>query len=1010
MNLRTPPAPAVKTRAELESELAQDALRRGEDLLAQGDAAAALRWLDRAQRIAGDDATVALARGRALLALGDPAAEAALQHVAAQHDVREVWLGLALARTRTADWPGAAEALGMALSGHALPPGESLFGAAGRIAQAAGAAGWCGLSGDGSLVLRPAVAGAELEIRADGRRLRGGRAPDNAAEITVTTQGRALVGSPIQCARIRKVEGFVAVRDGGLEGWAWLPGDPDRDPPVAIVSLNGGGRLDVVASDVSMRVLRPLTLPRRFSVPAAALAAMPGPLRVTGPDGRDLTGSPLDPGQEIRAAAAAAAAVAQVLPVLGRRPRQDVPWLPMPASLPAAPANAQREPRRAVAVVVPVYRGLDLTMACLRAVFATTPKGTEVIVIDDASPEPALRDAVAALAEAGRVRLIRHRRNLGFPAAANAGLRAAAALAGGPDVLLLNSDTLPAPGWLARLRAVAHGAADIGTACPLSNDASILSYPDPVKPAKPPPPGELAQIGKRAGKALGDTCVDLPTAVGFCMYIRRECLLETGLLREDVFAQGYGEENDFCLRASRLGWRHVAVPGAYVAHTGGASFGAAGEQLRGRNIEVLERLHPGYGALIADFVRRDPLAAARRALDIARWTAQPRAPGGSAILITHDGGGGVERAIRARCAALAAEGLEPIVLRPVLDMDGTAERRYKPGLVRVDGAQKGEFPNLTFALPEDFAAFTALLAQAAPRCVELHHLLGHHPCVADLDLTLGVKLDVHVHDYSSICLQTNLIGTARRYCGEPDVAGCNACVAGIGAVLEEDIDASALRRRSAAQMARARRVVTPSNDAARRLRRYFPALQAQVEPHETDAALPPLAAMGGPPRRVGIVGGIGLAKGYDVLLACAEDAEARNLALSFTVIGHSEDDDRLLATGRVFLTGPYAERDAVALIREQKLGLAWLPSICPETWCYTLGEAMRAGLGVAVFDIGAQAERIRRTGRGWILPLGLPASAINNALLALQSVTGDVRAPAASDDVLSNLRSLPARS
>ena len=43
--------------------------------------------------------------------------------------------------------------------------------------------------------------------------------------------------------------------------------------------------------------------------------------------------------------------------------------------------------------------------------------------------------------------------------------------------------------------------------------------------------------------------VGIPTAVGFCMYIRRECLKEVGEFRAEVFGKGYGEENDFCLRA-----------------------------------------------------------------------------------------------------------------------------------------------------------------------------------------------------------------------------------------------------------------------------------------------------------------------------------------------------------------------------------------------------------------------------------------------------------------------------
>jgi glycosyltransferase involved in cell wall biosynthesis len=103
------------------------------------------------------------------------------------------------------------------------------------------------------------------------------------------------------------------------------------------------------------------------------------------------------------------------------------------------------------------------------------------------------------------------------------------------------------------------------------------------------------------------------------------------------------------------------------------------------------------------------------------------------------------------------------------------------------------------------------------------------------------------------------------------------------------------------------------------------------------------------------------------------------------LVGKSCDDDRLTATGRVHITGKYEPHEAVALIRRQQAALAWLPSIWPETWCYTLTEAWQAGLDVLAFDIGAPAERIRRTGRGWVCPLGISAAALNDRLLALRS-------------------------
>src|SRR5690606_40059987 len=43
--------------------------------------------------------------------------------------------------------------------------------------------------------------------------------------------------------------------------------------------------------------------------------------------------------------------------------------------------------------------------------------------------------------------------------------------------------------------------------------------------------------------------MDIPRAVGFCMYIRRECLDQIGLFDEERFGRGYGEENDFSMRS-----------------------------------------------------------------------------------------------------------------------------------------------------------------------------------------------------------------------------------------------------------------------------------------------------------------------------------------------------------------------------------------------------------------------------------------------------------------------------
>jgi GT2 family glycosyltransferase/glycosyltransferase involved in cell wall biosynthesis len=703
---------------------------------------------------------------------------------------------------------------------------------------------------------------------------------------------------------------------------------------------------------------------------------------VRGLDGKDLPGSPLDPRAEWNSGVAAAATIARLYSA-GRPRRQKQALVPPPAlpvalTVPRMSVAGTRQ-RRPVDVVVPVHGGGAHVKTCFDSVLSALKRPSRLIVVDDATRDPEQVRLLDDLAARKQITLVRNRRNLGFAASANEGMRTA----GCRDVVLLNSDTLVAPGWLEDLRNIAYSAPDIGTVTPLSNDASILNYPNPAGRNDPPNLAETTRIATLARRVNRGSAIDIPVAVGFCMYVRRACLDDVGLLRADVFAQGYGEENDFCLRARHLGWRHVAAPGVFVAHVGGQSFGAAGRQLRARNEDLLERLHPGYARLIEAHTRADPLAEARRRLDLARWRSARRRGSEAVILVTHDSGGGVERQVVASVDRHRARGYRAIVLRPSLAPDG------RKCVTIGDGTEAG-FPNLSYAMPDELPALQRLLVAEHPRAVELHQMVGHHPSVLDLIAALRVPYDVRVHDYAWLCGRVALVGPAERYCGEPDTARCEACIADAGSLIEEDISVGDLRRRSARLFARARSVVVPSADTAERIRRHLPATRTKIVHHDDDAAIadPPAPSAMTARCRVCVIGAIGIHKGYQVVLDCARDAAERRLPLEFVVVGHTIDDRRLMGTGRVFVTGSFTPEEAIPLIKAQKATLALLPSIFPETWCFTLAEAWRAGLKVAAFDIGAQAERIRQTGRGFLLPLGLPPNAINNALVAAASLSG----------------------
>jgi len=299
------------------------------------------------------------------------------------------------------------------------------------------------------------------------------------------------------------------------------------------------------------------------------------------------------------------------------------PAMPSPAAPtpPSAPAPA----RRAISIVVPVYGDFALVQACLNSALASLPRNrskADIVVVDDASPEPAISAWLDQLAAKGRITLLRNPRNLGFIEAVNRGMRAQPER----DVLLLNADTLVHGDWIDRLRSVLYGAPDLASVTPWSNNGEISSFPVIGKMAPAPTPAQLAQIDMAAARTRkAGLCedVELPTCCGFAMLIRRDVLTHIGMLDGAAMIRGYSEEVDWCLRARAAGYRHLLASGVFVAHTGSVSFGAEKTLRVRQNRKVLDARYPAYSDEYQRFVRNDPLHAARTALATALRASAP---------------------------------------------------------------------------------------------------------------------------------------------------------------------------------------------------------------------------------------------------------------------------------------------------------------------------------------------------------------------------------------------------
>jgi GT2 family glycosyltransferase len=266
-------------------------------------------------------------------------------------------------------------------------------------------------------------------------------------------------------------------------------------------------------------------------------------------------------------------------------------------------------------VIIPVYKGLRETRRCLDSVLANQQSTAfETVVVDDSSPDPEIVAHLDQLAGRGRITLLRNEGNLGFVRSVNRGI----SLHADRDVVLLNSDTEVANDWLDRLRRCATAQPDIGTATPFSNNATICSYPFQGWTGGMPGTLGLEALDRLFATANAGRSVDLPTAVGFCMYIRRSCLAQVGPFDAERFGRGYGEENDFCMRAAGAGWRNVLAGDVFVYHKGSVSFSGERPALTLTASRTLAELHPQYLGLVREFVIRDPSGPLREAVDLAR--------------------------------------------------------------------------------------------------------------------------------------------------------------------------------------------------------------------------------------------------------------------------------------------------------------------------------------------------------------------------------------------------------
>lgn len=636
-----------------------------------------------------------------------------------------------------------------------------------------------------------------------------------------------------------------------------------------------------------------------------------------------------------------------------------------------------------VDVIVPIYNGYEYLVDLFSDLLSTDIK-CRYILVDDKSPDERVQKLEEEFVVAhDNAILLKNLENGGFVKTANRGLAEAKGHA-----VLVNTDTRLPQNWLERLLAPILADEKVASATPYSNSATIFSFP---------------KFGCNNDIYLGlDTntldgyfqrirprYVEAPTGVGFCMAMSKEALKEVGLLDEETFGRGFGEENDWCQRAKKKGYKNVQVENLFVYHRHGGSFVSEEKQkLIEEHLKKLVKKHRSYNYQVERFIAKDPNKTLRHLMQMMIDSKEKK----SVIYFDHSWGGGATGYMNMQIKKRLAEGMCVFSVRYVY-FDKWYEFRYH--------TPEAEVWTYTFQSIEDILALGEYFHFDE---IYINELVTY-PALWEVQRILlqfkeqqRCRMIMLFHDYFALCPTINLMDSGRVFCQDMQGEACEACYQRNKFSNVYNCDT---RREWVAHwrsfLESCDEVRCFSKDTLERAKHNLgEELKYTLVPHEVSYVSPiEKKQKTTKTLNIGLLGVLAVHKGGEVVRAMVQEIEKKGLDIRIFLIG--DLDGMHLEEGPYFhKTGRYVAQQLPTLIYENDIDIFFVASVWPETFSYTTEEIMKMDFPVVTFDWGAPAERVANYDKGLILHHDLQAGEILEKIQSFAEERQDVLLPSVS--------------
>lgn len=639
----------------------------------------------------------------------------------------------------------------------------------------------------------------------------------------------------------------------------------------------------------------------------------------------------------------------------------------------AGPPKPKHQPNivcNPVSVIVPIYNAPEELRECIESLLTHTDLGAKkhrLILSDDASPDPKVMRVLDDYDGRDGLFILRNAQNRGYTGNVNHGIEKAREIDPDGDVILLNSDTRVTPRWLEMLQRRALQSPSIGTVSAMSDNAGAFSVP--VRNSINPIPPWLSEDAHARLVTQTSKLHDLrvPTTSGFCMYIKQAVFTDIGHFDEENFPRGYGEENDFCMRALHSGWEHAIADNVIIYHERSASFLDSKAELIDRASDLIPELYPEYGlAVNQGFIQFGDFNQTRFNISYERLRHKQLPRPRVAFAIGVDSGG---------------------TPQTNMDLMSSIQTEYEPYLLfcstgalkvfKIEGSERILLETIplrhrVMPIAHDSDSYRYEIADVLQRygfeLVHVRHIGRHGLSLVRIAKNLNIPVLFSLHDFYTVCPNVKLLDAENRYCGGRCTEGGQDCPVELWdkrfTPVLKDKWVHSWRKMFQKILPLCDGLITTSPYARDLIQSVYDLddVPFHVVPHARDfnrfeQLAAPLTAK--EPLRIFVPGNIVPAKGLN-LIKDIKALDTKN-KIEFHFAGLSKDD---LSQYGVY-HGPYERADFGQLVEKINPHVGAVLSIWPETYSHTLTELWSCGLPVVTSNYGATGERVAQHGGGW---------------------------------------------